>query len=253
MAQKRSIAKRYKAGKSKAKSKARRGTISSQARAITAIAKMAKGPSVLRTGGYSFKSQGGMELNFVDTNVALAAGVGSTSGYLQLLNGTLTGSNNNQRIGRRIDMKSIEFRFSVNNMAQSVMRGVRFSIVLDKQANGAQCNITDIWNQGEPTALRNISNKARFTVLWDSTLLCLIGNDTNTGGAVNSLTNTSKMTFQFYKKIGINTQYNVGSSGAIGDIQTNALYFTAQSDCAEADKGTKSIVIEGNFRIRFLP
>jgi len=250
---KRSMSARFKAAKSKAKTKNRRRTISTQARAITAIAKMAKGPSVLRTGGYSFKQQGGMELNFVDTAVVQSAGVGITNAYLVLLNGTVPGSNNNQRIGRRIDMKSIEFRMLVSNMELALMNGVRFAIVLDKQANGAACLITDIWQSGDPTSLRNISNKARFTVLWDSTLMTMIGNDAQSGGVSAQMTTTSKIPFQFYKKIGINTQYNSGSAGTIGDIQTNALYFVAMCDCTEANKGTESIVIDGDFRIRFLP
>lgn len=214
---------------------------------------MAKGPSVLRTGGYAFKQQGGMELNFVDTDLGLLSGVGATNGVLFLLNGTIPGSGNSNRIGRRIDMKSMEWQFSLVNMTGSNVVNFKYDIVLDKQANGAACAITDIFTSGEPTALRNISNKARFVVLHSGTMDWLIGNDTVTGGALTSLTAKSATVEKGYKKIGVNVQYNTGTAGTIADIQTNALYLVFRCDTPEALKATLSYEIDGSFRVRYLP
>ena len=88
----------------------------SQAQLVKAIGmKVTRQPSLLRTGGFSFKGQGGQELNFVDT-ILQTLSVSSTAPYMALLNGTQPGSGNSQRIGRRIDMKSIELRYTVENL-----------------------------------------------------------------------------------------------------------------------------------------
>lgn len=221
-----------------------------QAQLVKAIG-MKKQPSLLRTGGYSFKGQGGQELNFVDT-LLQAALVSSTAPYKVLLNGTQPGSGNSQRIGRRIDMKSIEMRCRFENLGLSEINTFRAMIVLDKQANGAAFGYTDLMINGEPYGLRNISNKARFTVIWDGKLQMLIGNVTVPAAGV-IMTSASGQAVTCYKKINIQTQYNSGIVGDVSDIQTNALWFIVYCDADAASAATGSIKVDGYCRIRYVP
>jgi len=252
----------------------------SQATLVKAIGMKASRPSLLRTGGYSFKAQGGQELNFVDTKVSVANGlpvqpynfdgVGNTNGAICCLNGTTVGAGNNQRIGRRIDMKSLQWLVEWGNMDAAVNNTLRWALIVDSQANGALPLITDIYVDGDPLAMRNISNKARFRVLADSGPIRLIGNEettmtvgqfapngTNPAVATTltygNLTTATSGCDKGYKKVGINTQYNAGAAGTIADIQTNSLLLVIMCDCPEAVKTTLSIDMEFNFRLRYLP
>lgn len=198
-----------------------------------------KAPSMMRTGGFSFKATGGKELNFVDTALALANV--STTATLTLLNGLAQGTTASTRIGRRIQMKSIEMKGFANAQSTSDFQTVRFAIVLDKQANAAAPAFTDIYDAATPYALRNISNKARFWVLWDSGLKDISGNN-------SFMCDTSVESLEIYKRINIPVQYNAGTAGTVGDIQTNALYFVAIGSKAT---GTTSAMFTGNIRIRY--
>lgn len=224
----------------------------SQAQLVKAIGmKVVKQPSLLRTGGFSFKGQGGQELNFIDT-VLSSAVISTTAPYMALLNGCQPGSGNSQRIGRRIDMKSIELRFSVQNLGLAEMTLHRAMIVLDKQANGAAFSYTDLMIDGEPTGLRNISNKARFTVIWDGKLHALIGNIAAPSTTTNCTAN-SGCAYTAYKKINIQTQYNSGTAGTVADIQTNSLYFIIYGDQLAVNAATNGFEVGGYCRIRYIP
>jgi len=206
------------------------------------VKRSAAAPSILRSGGFSFTSTGGKELNFVDTVLSSAAV--STTPVISLLNGMAQGTTASTRIGRRIAMKSIEFKFRVLSDTTTTATVTRFAIVLDKQANAAAPAFTDIYDSADPGALRNISNKARFWVLWDSGLSPLIGNTATAG----QQTDSSLKVFENYKRINIPVQYNAGTAGTVGDIQTNALYFVSIGSTVS---GTSDAILSGNFRVRY--
>lgn len=202
----------------------------------------AAAPSVLRSGGFSFTSTGGKELNFVDT--AISVPNVSTTASISLLNGLAQGTTASTRIGRRIQMKSVEARMYAYPDTTTLACVTRFAIVLDKQANAAAPAFTDIYDSGTSVALRNISNKARFWVLWDSGLIPIIGNTTTAAQG----TEASYKAVEFYKRINIPVQYNAGTAGTVGDIQTNALYFVAIGDTVS---GTADARVFGNIRVRY--
>jgi len=189
-------------------------------------------PSTMRTGGFSFSSTGGTELNFVDT---AAGGTDSTTARVVLLNGLAQGTTASTRIGRRVTMKSIELKGRVSAGSTGTLAAVRYALVLDKQANAAAPAFTDIYDAALPESLRNISNKARFQVLWDSGLTAVVGSSATP-------TDAARRTMEFYKKIGIPVQYNAGTAGTVGDIQTNALYFVAIGDVASGTGAPVSVV-----------
>jgi len=201
---------------------------------------MMRTPSTARSGGYSFRSQGGKELNFVDTNVNSTF---STTGQVVLLNGMAQGTSASTRIGRKILMKSLEWKFRLLVEAGATTNLIRYAIVVDHQSNGAAPAITDIYDSVNPTALRNISNKARFTVLYDSGLITMIGNTTTVAVGLEQLGSEG------YKRINIPVQYNVGTAGTVGDIQTNGLFLITMGSTGA---GSADANATGTLRVRYL-
>jgi len=210
-----------------------------------------RAPRLIRTGGLSLKNVGGKDLNFIDVPMALSFNAATPGRFL--LNGCVPGNTQSTRIGRKITIKSIEGKFYIWNNLNSESNIVRAALVWDKQPNATAAAITDVWNTADPSSLRNLANKERFTVLWDSKQHALIGNATPTGATVlyDRLFSYTKA-MQVYKKVTLDTTYNVGTSGDIGDIQTGALFlFLTTSDAGTA--ATEGAQIHGNFRIRYEP
>jgi len=198
---------------------------------------------MVRSGGYSSIVRN-VEMKFKDSNPTTTGGNVGTTAVFTLMNGLVPGSNADQRIGRQVTVRSIEGRFTTySTISATLIQNVRYMVVLDKQANAATPAYIDIFSASNPIALRNISNKKRFKVLWDSHLIALTGN----GGAAANLTANSMSSQQFYKKIRIQTQYNSGTAGTVGDITTNAIWFICIGDQASGSGAN----IVGETRIRY--
>lgn len=226
------------AGKMKAAHAGRSASANMRRAGPAIVAMEVAGPSVARSGGYSFQSTGGKELNFVDTAVS---GTDSTTARLVLVNGLQQGTTASTRIGRRVTVKSVELKIRVTAGASGTASTVRYALVIDRQANAASPAFTDIYDAALPESLRNISNKARFQVVWDSGLINLIGTSAGT-------TEAARRSIEFYKKIGVPVQYNAGTAGTIGDIQTNAMYFVSIGDVAS---GATAPTMVGQCRLRY--
>lgn len=165
----------------------------------------------LRTGGWANPSRMS-ELKFVDTNIAGGA-TGITIGVQGLLNGLVPGSNASQRIGRKVVMKSVYLRYRIQLAATTVGGGkMRLMLVYDKQSNAAAPAITDILLTNNWTSPNNLSNRDRFTVLCDHISDCIsVGGDFLASGEI-------------YKKVNLETFFNAGVAGTIGDITSGSLY-----------------------------
>ena len=209
---------------------------SSRARAL------AGAPAMGRTGGYSFRSVGGRELNFKDTSLT---GISfDSTPVLTLLNGIAPGTSASQRVGRRINMKSLEWRFNCSTSTTTTWSSNRFMFILDTQANAATPAFTDIYDQATPSTLRNISNMPRFKVLYDSDEWVMVGNN-DTDATCDLIARA----FKGYMRFNLPVQYNAGTAGTIGDIQTNALYFVTIGNASSSLTNTD--IFNSQIRIRY--
>lgn len=172
------------------------------------------------------------ELNFVDRiNQALAL---DTTGTVLLLNGTVPGTNEFNRIGRKITMKAIRLRFGLFPAAPAAGQNeaLRILLVYDRQSNGAAPAWADVIQSQDAAGTtsstawdhRNESNRDRFVVLRDWHFKA-------TGAAgifANSLDGTEftkDSTYDVYVRLkGLETHYNTGTAGTIADITTGALF-----------------------------
>lgn len=179
----------------------------------------------------------------------------TTGTQLQLLNGCIAGSQNYNRIGRKIHMKSLQIHGEIHNTdASSGPVVVRLLIVYDKQSNGAAPTLAMIITSqtiaGATSSsvfdMVNLDNRDRFEIIRDKYYpLGVIDNtatQTYANGPGNCVVN------EFIPLGGRETTYNAGTAGTVGDIQSGALYmFLVSNQTAAA--GATSVL---GFRTRFI-
>lgn len=189
------------------------------------------------TGLSLFESASGIEQKNIDSGlVDLALPATNAFTGAQLLNGCAQGAAQNQRIGRKMLMKSVQYRFhlgSAAGVAPAQSLAVRILIVYDRQANGAIALNTDVLSGGALfPSQQNLANTDRFLVISD----VIHGLDTDKQQPVVG---------KVFKKIQLDTQFG-GAAGAIADINSGALIaFICTPGAAVAP------VINCNFRVRF--
>lgn len=167
----------------------------------------------IRTGGWHNPSRGG-ELKYIDTSIAQNVTFGvATFTAPQLLNGVIQGSDATNRIGRKINLKSIYVRGTWWAGPTSTSGApLRVIIFYDKQANAAAPAATDLLLASDFTSPNNLNNRDRFVVIADQVLSTI----SNTGDPTT--------TMECYKKINLETLFNSGNAGTIGDITSGSLW-----------------------------
>lgn len=167
--------------------------------------------ALMRIGGRLPATMG--ELKNIDTTLGVPA-VGVTTGVLTLLNGTTQGTTATTRLGRRITVKSIYIRGNLTlNPTSTGFSEFRLLIVYDKQANATAPVATDILVADTINNVNNLSNSRRFVTLMDYAPEHGIG---TAGPQMHQIS--------LYKKCNLVTEFNAGSAGTIGDIQSGSIY-----------------------------
>jgi len=174
----------------------------------------------MRTGGWADPSRSA-EVKFIDTQSATGVVFGSAAFTAPaiLLNGCASGSTATTRIGRKITMKSLYIRYNFAMAATSTQGGaLRILVVYDKQANATAPAFTDILFEDKFLSPNNLSNRDRFVTIADVVTDQIAVNGSPACAGV------------IYRKINLETMFNTGSVGTIGDITSGSLYLlVAQS------------------------
>lgn len=179
-----------------------------------------------------------------------------TAGVATLLNSVLTGSGFWNRVGSKIEMKSVRIRLRLKNDSTSTQDAARVLLVYDRQANATALTISDLLqsraSDGTTVATNqhvdiNLDNRDRFTIIRDQTLY--LPSVTNTAGVMtNAFPTTGNDTpfiIDWYVKLkGLVTHYKA-SAGGITDITTGALYLVQISG------GNNLYSLSGNVRLRY--
>lgn len=205
-------------------------------------ARTSMGPSsgtqqAMRIGGWANPSRGG-ELKFKDNNFTTDPPVGvNTWSAGTLLNGMATGSDASTRIGRKITIKSLLARWSFQLATTSVGGSpVRILIVYDKQANATAPAITDILLVDHFNSPNNLSNRDRFVTISD-----FVSEGISTGDKFSE-------SGVIYKKLNLETMFNAGSAGTIGDITSGSIYMFV---CQDSGITTAVADFQSYVRIRY--
>ncbi len=161
------------------------------------------------------------------------------------------GVQNVQRIGARVRIKKIQWRFQLRldvSAGTGLETGDVCRIILyqDKQCNGATAAGADILNAASSgtsyLAFRNLDNVRRFTILMDRTydmnVLAAAGDGTANATAEHHLSDT------FFKDVDIVIDYD-GAAGALTEMRSNNIGMLLQA----RDGG--AVQFESRMRFRF--
>lgn len=217
---------------------------------------MAVAQVAFRPGGYQRGTSTAMlsERKVIDTNFAgyVFQAIG-TPPAPTLLNGCIAGSQNYNRIGRKINNRSLQIRGFVfpTTPPNSTDQICRMLVIYDRQSNGVSptwANVIQSQNISGTTSsavtdMVNLDNRDRFVVLRDRVWICSSISNTATQAYAGSSTVHE---VNEYIKLNVETIYNAGVAGTVGDITTGGVFvFFAGS----AFTGGYSFA--GSFRIRF--
>lgn len=186
-----------------------------QARGLVPVPRALQGMKLqaLRTGGWSNPSQA--ETKFIDTSptFTLTAGANTFVATPVLLNGCIQGTEATQRLGRKISMTSMYLKGNILLQGTTVGGGfLRLAIVYDKQSNGTAPAITDVWLTNAITSPNNLSNRDRFVKVVDI--------ETPVIGVQGDFS----IPVEIYRKLNLETLFNTGNAGTVGDITTGSLH-----------------------------
>lgn len=159
---------------------------------------------------------------------------------LNLVNGLARGNDWNQRIGRQVTFKSVQINFKVQyTQGESAPQteNVRLIVFLTKTIDGTAPVGTDVVNNDNVIADRNLDNRRQYVILKDYKF---------------SLTSLGREAFNltYYKRLSLKTQYNNGDTGLVGDIDYGAIYFMFISD-QTAISGFQPTILWSS-RVRFI-
>lgn len=179
------------------------------------------------------------ELKYIDTSMGGTSYPLAGTGVLLLLNGSTQGSDATNRIGRKINIRSIQIRCAVTLANTGVSNGLLFRTIIfvDKQANAAAPAVTDYLLTDSFSANHNLNNRDRFVTLMDKI---------HPNGASGDVYNIA---WKKYIRCNMETIYNSGNAGTIADIQSGSLYMLTYM-CAGALTTTESVTL-GRIRVRF--
>lgn len=182
----------------------------------------------------------GQEVNFVDT--AITNHTMDTTGSISLLATIPQGPSQNQRIGKKIMLKSIQVRGNVSAVSTTLATKGTWIIVYDKRPTGVLPGITDILNSISSNSLTNSTNSGRFTIIKRQDY-SVVGNNNTAGQG----TDKTYYSIEKFIKIPKRVVFKAAGTGAIGDIEQGALYFITVG----ANAGGNVAVATVTFRTRF--
>lgn len=176
----------------------------------------------LATRGYYglYQRRGRDELKVVDVT---AAGAVAAAGTVTLLNGISQGTDYNNRIGRKVIIKSLLFNLDLQpNATASIPIGdfVRVLVVYDCQTNSAAPVVSDILQGGTYNSPMNLTNRDRFKVLIDKRVS--VGGVTYTAGAITSGMFMPR-TIHVFKKMSMEMIFS-GTGATVGSISTGGIF-----------------------------
>lgn len=167
------------------------------------------------------------EKKFKDVNVNTGYTLNGLS-TLTLLNSPQQGTDENNRLGRQINMKSVQLRGTVQSAQTTVGQGaIRTIVIVDNEVaqtsqQGVTLDILDYLVSDSLQANANLNNRKRFKVLMDE--MCeFSGTTTSTGNPTSHVIN-------WYKKVDFTVEFNSNTNGNITDFTKGAVYLITYSE-----------------------
>lgn len=178
------------------------------------------------------------ELKSIDLDLATTgSGTGdiTTTMGRTCANAISIGADINQRVGRKITIRSLELHYSILADGDEVSPSLcRIMVVFDKQANGTQPAGTDILTGSTVYSPKNLNNRERFLILKDDLV------------SVQRLTDKSQVVSKWYFRTALPVVYNAGVAGTYADIASGSLWV-----CIVGTLAVDYPLLKGFLRVRY--
>lgn len=181
---------------------------------------------------------------FLDSDLSILTA--SQTETITLLNQVSQGTDENQRLGRNIAMKSIQLRGKIQGNSAGVNAICRILVVYDRQPNKLLPVYADIIASANAASVfsgfSNQNNRDRFAIIMDKSFAVI--------GAATSVSQDAIIAFnKFVKLPNLITNYdNSAATGVITTLTTGSLLFVTIGDTVA---GTTSPVVTIDARLRF--
>lgn len=182
------------------------------------------------------------DINIVDASIAVNGTVIGNS-----LVGIAQGVTQSTRIGRKMMVVAIGFRFDLELLAATgatAQNGeiVRVILFWDKQCNGTVSTVTDMLASDSYLSYTSLANSGRYEFLLDKTFIV-----NQAGGAGNGTANDFGNVLRhhkMYKKLKVPIEYS-GTAGATSELRTNNFGIMVLS------RDGSIAALDGKVRVRF--
>lgn len=158
------------------------------------------------------------------------------------------GAGESQRIGRRVTITNINWRYLITLPSQDAMTEcaevVRVMCIWDKQANLATATAANVLSAANIYGFNNLDNINRFVVLHDKIHTINATAAIHTGAVI--ATGDRNEYFEMYKRCSIPIEYT-GATGAIGEITSNNIFCMAITE----DGDNTAVAFESIMRLRY--
>lgn len=181
-------------------------------------------PYNMRSGGFLGRYPTGLgtspEQKNLDTDISETS-ISNTGSIVGTINAIPQGAASRERVGRKVTLKQIGFRGSIQVRENEAMnqRGdnvVRIIFYLDKQANkAAVSNVTDLLQTDNIYSFNKLENKGRFRILGDLKINTKVDDES---AADSGRAGTSWV--EWYKNVNIPIEF-IGGTGSVGEITSN--------------------------------
>ncbi len=189
------------------------------------------------------------ELKFHDVDTDDAVIAAGSQVTVTTLNAIAQGTTESTRIGRRVVIKKISFRYDVSlpatASAAETFDVIRLMIVHDKQCNGMAADDLDILENADHQSFNNLANKKRFVVLMDRTHDVQVMAGSGRGSTDTLSYGAAVKSYSFYKNVNITIEYDdsVSTGSITSQTSSNLLFLTS------GRAGFAGVI--GHMRLRF--
>jgi hypothetical protein len=166
------------------------------------------------------------------TSIEIPFALGN-DGLLYLINGIAQGAGNNQRVGRRVRIKSIQVNYRISKKGADTNNTVALKtwIIVDHQSNGTAFTLADFLLEKDISSTRNQKKLPRFQTLYSQVEYFDLR--ANPGGY-------SVKAREIYKKCNINVNF-IATDPFIASIGTNSIWWVTLQEphtaaCLEYEK-----------------
>ncbi len=174
-------------------------------------------------GNYGRYRVTGGESKFFETNLddSVVAQNWNVEGSLNLIPQGVTET---QRVGRKCTITNIGIRITAKLPTTAVAAQtadiLRIALVQDKQANGANPGVTDVFEDDNYQSFNNLSNSGRFKTLWDKTISISASAGSGRGSTDTLSYGEVQRAYTFFKRCNIPIEFD-STTGAVTEIRSN--------------------------------